>query len=150
MKYSVSAESVLHNSQVKIQKYYFDQIRKAKIIKLPCSLFSFEKNQLMIFLCKSPDLLQGLKVFTLVYEFYKLFVGGCICVLLTCVLWQLTSIVYVVYQLLIDVVRVTQHIYWWLQNCNDQMFFWNLNSFVTNVQFFTNNMCMYLYNYKDL
>lgn len=35
MKYSVSAESVLHNSQVKIQKYYFDQIRKAKIIKLP-------------------------------------------------------------------------------------------------------------------
>lgn len=142
MKYSVSAESVLHNSQVKIQKYYFDQIRKAKIIKW--------KNQLMIFLCKSPDLLQGLKVFTLVYEFYKLFVGGCICVLLTCVFRQLSSIVYVVYQLLIDVVRVTQHIYWWLQNCNDQMFFWNLNSFVTNVQFFTNNMCMYLYNYKDL
>lgn len=112
--------------------------------------FFIWKNQLMIFLCKSPDLLQGLKVFTLVYEFYKLFVGGCICVLLTCVLWKLTSIVYVVYQLLIDVVRVTQHIYWWLQNCNDQMFFWNLNSFVTNVQFFTNNMCMYLYNYKDL
>lgn len=35
MKYSVSAESVLHNSQVKIQKYNFDQKRKAKIIKLP-------------------------------------------------------------------------------------------------------------------
>lgn len=85
MKYSVSAESVLHNSQVKIQKYYFDQIRKAKIIKLPV-FFHLKKNQLMIFLCKSPDLLQGLKVFTLVYEFYKLFVGGCICVLLTCVL----------------------------------------------------------------
>lgn len=149
MKYSVSAESVLHNSQVKIQKYYFDQIRKAKIIKLPV-FFHLKKINWWFFLCKSPDLLQGLKVFTLVYEFYKLFVGGCICVLLTCVLWQLTSIVYVVYQLLIDVVRVTQHIYWWLQNCKDQMFFWNLNSFVTNVQFFTNNMCMYLYNYKDL
>lgn len=35
MKYSVSAESVLRNSQVKIQKYNFDLIRKAKIIKLP-------------------------------------------------------------------------------------------------------------------
>lgn len=35
MKYSVSAESVLRNSQVKIQKYNFDQKRKAKIIKLP-------------------------------------------------------------------------------------------------------------------
>lgn len=34
MKYSVSAESVLHNSQVKIQMYNFDQKRKAKI-KLP-------------------------------------------------------------------------------------------------------------------
>lgn len=34
MKYSVSAESVLRNSQVKIQKYNFDQKRKATITRL--------------------------------------------------------------------------------------------------------------------
>lgn len=148
MKYSVQQN--LYCIILKWRSKSIILIKYEKQRLLSYQSFFIWKNQLMIFLCKSPDLLQGLKVFTLVYEFYKLFVGGCICVLLTCVLWQLTSIVYVVYQLLIDVVRVTQHIYWWLQNCKDQMFFWNLNSSVTNVQFFTNNMCMYLYNYKDL
>ena len=72
----------------------------------------------MYMLFMLPDLFDSFQVLTPVYQFDELLVSGCVGVLFARVLRQLSPVVYVVNQFLIDVVWITQHVNRGLQNWN--------------------------------